>query len=489
MAFVPLSVFAEDGPVPAVLPARAALPLLNEEQLNELVGPIALHPDALVALILPAATVPSDIVLAARYLAAGGLIAKVEDQSWDDSVKALARYPDLVQWMDENLAWTKQLGETFDNQPADLMKAIQRMRAKARAAGTLQDTAQQRVEVTGGIIRIVPAEREVIYVPYYDPEVVYVGYPNRFGNTFLTFSTGFAAGYWLAYDFNWNVNTIWVINRDCRERYWHDRRDWHYHPPVVIDRPHHRPPDDCHEWRPGNRDRDRRPSRVAYSPSPDFVVRPGAPAFANPNRTPGDRSYGDSRRDDRRDDGNRNRYPNSSRAGNDSNRRRDSGGSVSVAPTPPATPAPVAVHNPPATPAPDSNRQRYSPKVPTAQRPTTPAPNPTSNAAPSENQRTVERRQPRNDAPVAYQPRNESRPANTPPAQSNTESRPAYNPPAHTRTESRSNNDSSSSDSSRSSSSSSQRDYSPKNPTSSPPPAPAPASRSTPTDTQQRDAD
>src|SRR3954468_20689248 len=120
-------------------------PMRSPEELDQLFGPIALYPDALIALILPASTVSSDVVMAARYLRGNGDPARVETESWDDSVKSLSHYPEVVKWMDENLAWTKQAGEAFVAQPADVMNAIQRLRTAARAAGTLVDTPQQRV--------------------------------------------------------------------------------------------------------------------------------------------------------------------------------------------------------------------------------------------------------------------------------------------------------------------------------------------------------
>ena len=168
-------------PAPALEPqpsppgaAQPAPQPLTQEELKQLVGPIALYPDALIALILPASTVPSDLVLAARFVASKGDPAQAANQPWDDSVKSLVRYPDMVKWMDQNLEWTTQLGEAFLDQPADVMNTIQQLRAQARAAGTLVDTPQQKVVEEQSNIRIVPAEPEVIYVPQYDPEVVYV---------------------------------------------------------------------------------------------------------------------------------------------------------------------------------------------------------------------------------------------------------------------------------------------------------------------------
>ena len=111
---------------PAATAESVPLKLLPEA-LNQLLAPIALYPDALIALILPASTVPSDLVLAARYISSNGDPAQVVNQPWDDSVKSLVRYPDVVKWMDQNLEWTTQVGEAFLDQPADVMNTIQQL--------------------------------------------------------------------------------------------------------------------------------------------------------------------------------------------------------------------------------------------------------------------------------------------------------------------------------------------------------------------------
>lgn len=197
--------------------------------LDELVAPIALYPDALVAILLPAATSSSDVVLAARFLNAENRPDQIDTQPWDDSVKALAHYPDVIKWMDENLAWTQQLGAAYADQPSEVMAAIQRDRQHARANGVLVDTPQQHVVVEdGGYIRIVPAQADVIYVPRYEPEIVYVDQPVYYGpDPWITFGVGFGVGWWLSYDCDWRTRVIWV-DRD-RHHHWGDQhRDWRY---------------------------------------------------------------------------------------------------------------------------------------------------------------------------------------------------------------------------------------------------------------------
>ena len=200
------------APPPAPLPAtsESAPPRLPPEALNQLLAPIALYPDALIALILPASTVPSDVVLAARFISSSGDPAQVANQPWDDSVKSLVRYPDVVKWMDQNLEWTTQVGEAFLDQPADVMNTIQQLRAQAIAAGNLVDTPQQRIVKEESCVRIVPAEPEVIYVPRYDPEVVYVQPYEPYLGPALTFGVGFAVGSWLNYDCDWPGRRVCV---------------------------------------------------------------------------------------------------------------------------------------------------------------------------------------------------------------------------------------------------------------------------------------
>ena len=176
---------------------------LSQENLDQLVAPIALYPDALTALMLPAATTPSDIVLAERYLTAGGDPAQTDTQSWDDSVKGLLHYPDVLSWMDQNLDWTTSLGEAFATQPDDVMNAIQYLRAQALAAGNLVDTPQQKVIAEDHDIRIFPADPQIIYVPVYDPDVVYLQPASSDYGSMVTFGVGCAVGAWLSYDFDW----------------------------------------------------------------------------------------------------------------------------------------------------------------------------------------------------------------------------------------------------------------------------------------------
>lgn len=202
---------------------RAPVVMLTADELDTLLGPIALYPDALIALILPAAAAPTDIVLAARYLQDfPNDLSQVENRAWDESVKSLTHYPEVLKWMDENLPWTKQVGEAFIAQPAEVMQSIQRLRARARTAGTLIDTPQQQVLAEPNVIRIVPAQRDVIYVPRYEPDVVFINRPVHYTHPLLTFGVGVRVGSWLASDCDWRRHKVWMGNR---HRSWRGH-DW-----------------------------------------------------------------------------------------------------------------------------------------------------------------------------------------------------------------------------------------------------------------------
>jgi hypothetical protein len=195
---------------------------LSYQQLDQLLGPIALYPDPLIALILPASTLPTQIVLADRYVSGGGDPNQIDQQPWDPSVQALARYPNVLKWMDDNLYWTTEVGQAFLNQQEDVMDSIQRLRQSAYNVGNLQSTPQQQVINDGGYIEIVPADPQVIYVPVYQPDQVY--YQTDYGPPFITFGIGFPIGVWLNWDFDWGHHHIIVWGRDHPRplNWWHE---------------------------------------------------------------------------------------------------------------------------------------------------------------------------------------------------------------------------------------------------------------------------
>ena len=200
------------------------------EQLQQLVAPIALYPDSLVAQILAATTFPAEVVEADRWVQAhsdlkGDDLAKAVDQEpWDPSVKALTAFPTVLGNMDKNISWTSSLGDAYYNQQQDVMDAIQAMRQKAQTAGNLKSTDQQTVQTQGTTIVIQPANPQIVYVPAYNPWIVYgppiVAWPGWYpypgiwwGGPGFYWGAGFGIGWFGGYGWGWNS---WGFN-------WHNR--------------------------------------------------------------------------------------------------------------------------------------------------------------------------------------------------------------------------------------------------------------------------
>src|SRR6476661_2669471 len=212
--------------------------LLKPEQLDALVAPIALYPDTLLAEVLMASTYPLEVIEAERWvkankkLSGADLKAAVDQQKWDDSVKSLAATPSVLEMMSSKLDWTQQLGNAVLAQQADVMDAIQRLRAKAQANNKLSSTKEQTVSTQqqGGrqVIVIEPTQPDTVYVPYYDPAVVYGAWPYPayppyyFGwpgyiaagviATGLAFGAGYALGRWVSGGFRWGGGCNWGGN-------------------------------------------------------------------------------------------------------------------------------------------------------------------------------------------------------------------------------------------------------------------------------------
>ena len=166
--------------LPQSLQAQEAATFKTEE-LDQMLAPIALYPDDLLSNVLMASTYPLEVVQAARWRAEpantklqGDALAKaLEAQSWDPSVKSLVQFPDVLQTMSEKLEWTQKLGDAFLAQQDDVMDRIQFLRKKAEAAGNLKTNSQQKVAKQDDYIVIEPASPDVVYVPVYQPTVVY----------------------------------------------------------------------------------------------------------------------------------------------------------------------------------------------------------------------------------------------------------------------------------------------------------------------------
>jgi uncharacterized membrane protein YgcG len=166
-------------PAPAPAAPSPAYAQQTPEQLQQLVAPIALYPDSLVAQILAASTFPEQVVEADRWVQAhpdlkGEALAKaVDQQPWDPSVKALTAFPSVLGNMDKNLSWTSTLGDAYYNQQENLLDAVQVMRQRAQQAGTLKNTPQETVATEDSTISIEPSSSDTVYVPQYDPWLAY----------------------------------------------------------------------------------------------------------------------------------------------------------------------------------------------------------------------------------------------------------------------------------------------------------------------------
>lgn len=213
---------------PAAAPPPSAPAQRGTNDLERLVMPIALHPDPLIAIMLPASVYPVEIVQAARFVRDTNNLPKVDQQPWDENVKAVAKFPDLIAKMDADLGWTVALGQAFLSQPKELMDTIQALRAKAQKAGTLQSTAQQVVTVTNmvvertveqqvvvvtnTVVQIQPSNPQVVYVPSYPPTVYYPppAYVYDPWAPLVTFGVGMAVGAIIANNCDWHGGGIWV---------------------------------------------------------------------------------------------------------------------------------------------------------------------------------------------------------------------------------------------------------------------------------------
>ncbi len=168
-------------PVTSVPPSEDGF---SDPQLAQLLAPVALYPDPLLAQVLMASTYPLEIVQAQRWLANGGnaslrgdsLAQALDAQPWDPSVKSLVPFPDVLNRMADELEWTQALGDAVLAQPDAVLAAVQTLRQRAQASGALSSTAQQTVS-GGQAIVIEPAQPDVVYVPVYDPNYVYGGWP------------------------------------------------------------------------------------------------------------------------------------------------------------------------------------------------------------------------------------------------------------------------------------------------------------------------
>ena len=223
---------------------------LDAVQLEQLVAPIALYPDRLVAQILAASTYPSQVAdadhwrQAQRYDSSDQIAAGADVQNWDPSVKALTAFPQVLAQMDRNLQWTTDLGNAYYNQPQDVLEAVQVMRRRAQQAGNLQSTPQQALHYDQGYVQLTPVNPQVVYVPTYNPWTVYgeqvspypgfslLGAVGSFlGSSSINYGLGIAMSAftqtpwgWLSWGLNWLAQSV-LFNQS----------DYHSHSATVAD--------------------------------------------------------------------------------------------------------------------------------------------------------------------------------------------------------------------------------------------------------------
>jgi hypothetical protein len=247
---------------PAVAPVDAPVQVSSDDQLQQLVAPIALYPDPLLADILPASTFPDQIQTAAQWVQDNPAAADdvVTQQPWDPSVQALAHYPAVLAYMASQIEWTQSLGSAITNEQPDVMATIQDLRTQAMNQGNLVTTSEQVIVNDGDTISIQPADPAVICVPAYDPYLVY------HDSVAITFGPRFVTGVWLVHGFNWRDH--YLFHGDWhggwahgpygwhRDPYWVRpsawRRDdrWGRPPFVASEHYHYRPELTRHEWHP-----------------------------------------------------------------------------------------------------------------------------------------------------------------------------------------------------------------------------------------------
>jgi hypothetical protein len=249
---------------------------LSAEELEELVGRIALYPDDLLAQVLPASSYPLDTVEAANFLEANaGATEPPEDSSWDPSVIALLHFPDVLAMMSDDVAWTRRLGDAVWTQEEDVYDAIQAFRLRTYAAGNLESGKEVVIVKEKETIQIVPADPEIIYVPVYQPHTVVVtrisyATPLFFWGTAVPFTA------W-AYSLTWGSHHHHHVH--YHHHYHKHYRHHHYKKHHKHYNKHHKYGSKGGSWKPSHRSGGGRPRYAGGS-------KPGAPALAG-SRKPG----------------------------------------------------------------------------------------------------------------------------------------------------------------------------------------------------------
>jgi hypothetical protein len=228
MLLFQMSAFAQDTTSPE------NNPMFSQQELDQVLAPIALYPDSLLSQILVAATYPLEVVQAAHWsstnsaLSGNDAVQAVDSQKWDISVKSLVAFPQVLQTMENKIDWTERLGDAFLSQQSQVMDTVQQLRQKAQVAGNLNSNSQINVSQTDGSLVVATANPEVIYVPYYDPTVVYGPWWWSYPPVYWAPWPGYA----------WDNGFAWGIGIGIGAAFIIGSWDWHNHLTYIHD-PHH----------------------------------------------------------------------------------------------------------------------------------------------------------------------------------------------------------------------------------------------------------
>lgn len=214
-ALAPVLILLLAIPPGPVAQQQEAAPVLKQEELDQLLAPIALHPDPLISQILMASTYPLEVAIADRWvkqnpsLKGDALTSALENQDWDPSVKSLVNFPQVLAMMSEKLDWTQRLGDAFLADQKKVLDTIQSLRAKAKASGHLETTKEQTVIVEEKIIKIEPANPQVVYVPSYNPTVVYGAWPYPAYPPYYYYPPGYIASSMMWFGAGMAIGAAW----------------------------------------------------------------------------------------------------------------------------------------------------------------------------------------------------------------------------------------------------------------------------------------
>jgi len=228
--FLPLGrTFAQDSVQPA------GNPPFTQQEFDQMLAPIALYPDPLLAHVLMAATYPLEVVEAARWsrdnpsMTGDAAVRAVADKDWDASVKSLLAFPQILQAMDGKIEWTERLGDAFLAQQSQVMDTVQALRSKAEQTGNLQSNAQVQVGQEGEDITIQPDNPDVICVPYYDPNLIYGPW----------WWPDYPPIYWSPwYGYGWNGGVAWGFGYEVGVDFFFGEWNWPNH--YLYDNGHGR---------------------------------------------------------------------------------------------------------------------------------------------------------------------------------------------------------------------------------------------------------